>query len=540
MLDWLRNWWRETWRAPLSHRAYVLGMFLALALGVFLRLNGYLGHTISLWYDEAMWGSRTLHWGLLKFEIRPIGFIWLTRAIVRSFGATEAWFRLLPNLSSIVALFLMPYVASRFLNRRLLRVLLLLLFAIHPALVDFANEYKPYGFEVLLHLIPVVLYLRLEQTQRLAYFYALLVYLPVCFLLAYNISFVYPGVLLLCLRHAWFSPARRQLLTATLLSGALCAATPLVVYKLALSNVVQAERTENYWGRKYDVFYHSKEKASRIDWTLERFNDMTAFIGLRRENWDKSPRISEKAARELGAADRLFWAGLSLVGLYTLWKRRREQLLLLALPLGVMLVINALGKWPLGAFRTNIFTSVYVFLFPLIGMETLAASGPTVRRILATSVLGLTLIPGFAYGFDWHGHKRTYTRDHYHREVLERLFELRKKQIADNPELGPARLMMDAHTYHPHGYYLKDHPVYRQRFNAFFKANFNQDNVARGSLGPRIQQRLQRDNQPVWVVTSKPSVMEEVDTYAKRNTKVLIREEIAGEHLILLLAKKQP
>jgi hypothetical protein len=539
MLDWLRNWWRETWRAPIAQRAFVLGMFLSLALGVFLRLNSYLGHSISLWFDEAMWGSRVLHRELLQFGIRPIGFIWLTRVIVNTFGATEIWLRLLPNLSALAALFLMPYVASRFLDNRLLRVLLVLLFAIHPALVDFANEFKPYGFEVLLHLIPIVLYLRLEQTQRLGYFYALLAYLPICFLLAYNISFVYPGVLLLLLRYAWQSASRRRLLTATLVSGALCLGTSVGIYKLALNKVVKEERTENYWGRKYDVFYHPKEKASRVDWTLERSNDMLAFIGLRRDSWLDGPRkIDEKAARELGSADRLLWIGLSAVGLWALWRQRRAHLLLLGMPLLVVLGANWVGKWPLGAFRTNIFASVYLFLFPLIGMEVLAKLGGVAQRALAVAVIGLNLLPGFLYGFDWHGHKRTYTRDHYQREVLAKLHDYRVKQLKDHPEYGQARLVMDSHTWHPHLYYLNDHPVFRERYRAFFKRNFNQDHVGRGSLGPKVMQRIQRDDQPVWVVASKPTVMEEVDNYAKKNTKVLIREEIDGQHLILLLGKR--
>jgi hypothetical protein len=365
-----------------------------------------------------------------------------------------------------------------------------------------------------------------------------LVYLPAAFLFSYNIAFTYPGVLLFCLWRAWGSEQRRRVVAATLASGAVCLVTSIGIYRLALTEVIQEDRTENYWGRKYDVFYHPKEKASRVDWTLERTTDMLAFAGLRRETWTQSPRLSERTARELGSADRLLWAGLSLAGLVTLWRRRRAQLLLLAMPLLVVLAANALGKWPLGSFRTNIFTTAYVIPLPVMGLEALIALGVTARVTLGALVMALTVLPGFLFGFDWHGHKRTYTRDHYHRQVLEKLHAYRQKQLKDDPELGPARLMMDAHTYHPHGYYLKDHPVYGPRYQAYFKRNFNQENIARGSLGPRIQQRLAKDNQPIWVVLSKPNIMAEVDEYAKKSTKVLVREEVAGQHLILLLGKR--
>jgi hypothetical protein len=536
MLARLGDWWRKLCGAPLGERLYWAGLALTLLLGVFLRVNGYAGQQISLWLDEALWAPRFVNQPLLTLGIRPIGFVWLTRLLVHTFGATEIWLRFLPNVAALLSLLLMPYIAGRLLKRRALQLLLVLLFAIHPALVDFANEFKPYSFEVFIHLIPIVLYLRYEQTRRNSYWYGLLAFLPVSFLLAYNMAFAFPGLLLLGLRAARLGDQRRKLLVATVLSGVLCAGTAGVTYKLALSKVTKEERTENYWGKKYDVFYRAQPGESRLDWTLGRYADFAAMIGLRRHLWHEPGRLPERAATELGAADRWLWIGLGVAGLVALHRRRREQLLLLAAPLVVMTLVNLLGKWPLGAFRTNLFMAVYLFPLPLIGLELIDEWSRNAGRGLLAAVAVTCVLPGFAFGFDLHGHKRTWTRDHYQREVIERLYALRSQQLAKDPKLPRARLVLDLHTYQSHEYYLKTHPVFREKYAAFFRKNFAQDNVGSDRLVSKAQQRL-RSKDPVWVVASKASSTEAMDDFAENRTRVLIRERIGDQHLILLLDK---
>lgn len=533
MLGRLTASWREAGRAQ---RLYWLAMALSLLLGIFLRLNGYLGQRVSLWLDEALWAPRFVDWPLLKLGIRPIGFVWLTRVLINTFGATEIWLRFLPNLGALVSLALMPYVASRLLQTPALRVLLVLLFAIHPALVDFANEFKPYSFEVLVHLVPIVLYLRYEQTQRLGYLYALLAYLPLGFLLAYNLAFAFPGALLLCLLVAWRHPAKRRLLAVTVLGGALCAVTVGATYKLALSTVTKQEKTENYWGKKYDVFYRdaADDGESRLGWTLSKHADLAAMIGLRRQLWSDPGPLPERAAREIGTVDRWLWLVLSGAGLWALWRNERRLLLLLAAPMLTLTLANLVGKWPLGAFRTNLFTAVYLFPLPLVGLELCRNQNRDLGRALLGGVLACCVLPGFLFGFDWHGHKRTWTRDHYQREVIEKLYELRQRQLRENPNLGRARLILDLHTHESYDYYLGTHPEFRAKYREFFAKNFVRDNVGSNKVVSKAQQRL-RAKEPVWVVVSKDSSTQAIDDFAKTKANVLLRERIRDEHVILLL-----
>jgi hypothetical protein len=85
----VRDWWRGFRLASPEVRRYRVALALVLALGVFLRLRGYLGEPISMWLDEALWAPRFVNRSLLALGLRPIGFVWLTRALVTAFGATE-------------------------------------------------------------------------------------------------------------------------------------------------------------------------------------------------------------------------------------------------------------------------------------------------------------------------------------------------------------------------------------------------------------------------------------------------------------------
>ena len=119
--------------------------------------------------------------------------------------------------------------------------------------------------------------------------------------------------------------AGQVLIAATLLSGVLCAAVAGGVYKVALTNVTNEKRTENYWGKKYDVFYRKNDDQARVDWMLGKYADMAALVGLRRNLWHDYGHMSERLAIELGAVDRWLWVGLDVAGLIALWRARERR-----------------------------------------------------------------------------------------------------------------------------------------------------------------------------------------------------------------------
>lgn len=547
MVSWLRKAWAVV-RAKLTQGdEYQLVMLAVVLLGVYLRINGWLLHDISFWFDEAVWAQRVLHRGLTELSIRPIGFMWVTRLLVSWFGATELWFRALPALGGVASVLLMPYVVSRLVAWPILRVLTVLLFALQPALIDYANEFKPYSFEVFVHLVPIALYLRYHETNQTRFLYWLLASLPLGFMFAYNLAFTFPGLLLLCLYRAWRDPDRKRLLLVTLAGGVLCAAVAGGVYRLALTNVIKKDgETEDYWGSKYGVFYQPKtEQLSRTAWTFEKYSDMAAFVGLRREYLSEWGKLKDTKAKELRSVDRGFWIFVSFAGLLALWQKRRDLLFVLFAPLLVLMLGNLVGKWPLGAFRTNIFTLSYTVPLLGIGLERLAGAVATPLAMpgrlrlaaVVALVLGLSVLPAFKYGFDWHGNKRTFTRNFYQHEILEKLYQHRKRQLKENPRADPLPLYLEPHSYSPFLFYTRDHAVYSKKYGPFFDEHFAAKKVSNASMVKKLPKRLREAKHGFWAVAS--AKIPTLRRAAGRSKSIVISEAMGEDHLILFMRKKR-
>lgn len=514
----------------------------ALTLGIFLRVHGWLGHHISFWMDEAMWASRLLHRPLLNLSIRPIGFMAITKSVVAIMGAREVWFRLLPALGALGSLLLVPYVAGQLITRKPLRVLLVLVFAIQPALVDYANEFKPYSWEVLVHLAPIAMYLRFRQTQDIAWFWALLGFLPLGLLLAYNLAFAMPGLLLVCLWLAWRSGQRKRMLLPTLATGAVCALFALLIARFALHNTIEAKRTESYWGQKYDVFYERTPTQTRVGWTLEKLDDMAAFPGIERDYWEVGSELSDAAVSRLRQLDRWFWIASTGLGIVVLSLKRRDLLLVLVLPGLVMLLANLIGKWPLGAFRSNLFVMAFLMPLSFVGMDGLVARRKLGWVPWAILVCGLTVLPAFAFGFNWQGSKRVFTRDFYMPEVLATLASQRKQQLQREPGAPRALVLLESHSWYPKEFYLNDHPDYRAQFQKLFEDNFRFRKVAEASLVNKLPQTLRKESErgtkTIWILSSSRHHFALLLRSAKQRTRILFKRQIAEEHLILHVAPK--
>jgi hypothetical protein len=278
-----------------------------------------------------------------------------------------------------------------------------------------------------------------------------------------------------------------------------------------------------------------------VDWLVEKYDDMAALPGIRRQLWRAPPKISASSLRELASIERLFWIGLHVVGLGFLAARRRfDELLLFATPLACVVVLNLLGQWPIGAFRTNLFLCLPVILIAAIAVDQLAKDQLRPTILLAAAVSLLTLIPGFALGFDWHASKDVWTRDHKERVILQKLRAYREEHLRQNPDLGRERLLMDPHSFVTHDYYLDHHPRFRARDRAFFRKNFAQENL--WGFPSRVKRvlkaRLEGGSPFVWIVVSKPRDMDPVRTYAAQQARILKEERIGQDHMILLLGRK--
>lgn len=135
-------------------RPTFFALWAILLLGVLLRLRQYL-HGRSLWLDEAMLGNNILvrSFGELlrpldSDQTAPVPFLWAVKLSDVVAGADERVLRFLPFVCGLLLLVVLARVADRLLDRSV-ALLAVLLVALSPLLIQYANELKPYGLDAL-------------------------------------------------------------------------------------------------------------------------------------------------------------------------------------------------------------------------------------------------------------------------------------------------------------------------------------------------------------------------------------------------------
>jgi hypothetical protein len=143
-------------------------LWAAVLLGSLFRLRQYL-HARSLWIDEAMLANnilgRSFRQLLLPLDLdqtAPVPLLWLTRAFARLAGSDERVLRLLPFVCGIALLVALTRVARRLLPSRP-AALAVLIAAVSPMLIYYANELKPYGLDAMWAVVLLLLALRVRE-----------------------------------------------------------------------------------------------------------------------------------------------------------------------------------------------------------------------------------------------------------------------------------------------------------------------------------------------------------------------------------------
>jgi hypothetical protein len=162
------------------------------------------------------------------------------------------------------------------------------------------------------------------------------------------------------------------------------------------------------------------------------------------------------------------WQVLGVLGVGLLVHRRqkREQVLLLG-PLVLMVLFNALGSWPLGAFRTNLFTLVYAAALAGVALERRRETAPAAWDLVPVGAL--VVLPFLLLGNTKHDTKWAMSADSAFPEALKALGALRAEVHAR----GRSQLVLDAASCSPFRYYTRYHPRrgeledIRTRFNAY-------------------------------------------------------------------------
>ena len=338
------------------------GFFVALAavlmVGIVVRSWGIVvGPSLDLWSDEARWAVRMQTWGLLEFGFRPLGYMWVSRSI-GFMENQELALRLLSYLPAVFTLPVLWFAARRIGIGHWPALFLLFLYALHPELIAFAKEFKPYSLEVFVH-AGLTLW-AIASVDRRQFNWTLGFVAIVALAFCYNAVFLYPWMLLAVAATHW--PAHRRPRPRTLLLIGLALVAVAATLHPWVTDALNADAQREYWGTKYRVFPLDLGVSGTLAWYADRTRDLVT--------WPAALRGVDGLAPFARAVVAIAYAS----GVVALIVGRRWILLgLLCGPLATALTANALGYWPYGAFRTNLFLLPAALLTIGVGLQWLAS-----------------------------------------------------------------------------------------------------------------------------------------------------------------------
>ncbi len=352
-------------------------LWAIIAFGAVLRLARWI-HWRSLWLDEIYLAnsllSRNLHDLLFRpledWQAAPPGFLVLVHLTTRLFGGGERSLRLVSLVFGLASLPLMLAVA-----RRLLRpgsaVAAVAMFTFLGPLIYYSNELKPYSCDVALSLAITLAVLRWMETptfRRAAM--AALVGVAGIFL-SYPSIFVLAGagaIVIWRMRRSGNGAHLRQGLWVCLIWASVFAAEYLIFVRQFAS------------GEAYPhlVYYWAQQDAFMPHWPIAAFT------------WTISCLTS--IARNPGGMwlDYPDAAVLGLIVGLTVALARRDNLLILAAPLPLVLLASAMKRYPFGDRLALFFVPQYLLLIA-VAFESLWTN--LAGKIAALAMAGMILLP---------------------------------------------------------------------------------------------------------------------------------------------------
>ena len=231
-------------REAIDWQARLIVMFIV--VGVALRLIRYVLR-FPLWNDEALLAANFLDRGYADLmrpldyhQVAPLAFLWSELAAVKLLGFHEWSLRLVPMLSGVASVFLFHRLA-RHVVRGTALVLAVGFFAVNYSSVRYACEVKPYGVDLavstLILLLTVHWWKQPEKTGRL---WALAAVVPLALGLSFPAVFVAGGASVAIAAVLLGSPSRRGWATWGILN-LIIVASFLVWYTLGIGGQAQAE-----------------------------------------------------------------------------------------------------------------------------------------------------------------------------------------------------------------------------------------------------------------------------------------------------------
>jgi Dolichyl-phosphate-mannose-protein mannosyltransferase len=318
-------------------------LYALLLIGILLRLRTYLAAR-SLWLDESWLALNLIErdWaglaGVLDYDqAAPFGFLLGVKCAITTLGDSELALRLLPFISGIAALLLLPFFLRRYTGQ-LAAFFTLLLFAINYRMVYYSCELKQYSTDALATLVLLLLTDAFLRQKKSKWRSALLLGIMGAVLQWFSFSsiLVMAGIGAALGIHALLKKDRNQIVCLSLV-GALWLSSFVVLYAYILRYTSNNEYLRSYWSGAFMPLLPNSGADAK--WFIRAFFDLFKY---QMNNYVH------------GLAAFIF-----LVGSFSLYKRDRLRFFLLTAPIATTLLASGFQRYPFG-------DRLILFLAPII------------------------------------------------------------------------------------------------------------------------------------------------------------------------------
>ena len=346
----------RAWRASAPNAALVGIVCIAFAL----RLPGYL-LAPPLWLDEAWRAERILDPAIVSgYLYRPSLYTGATAPlfvlIVKAFAfasVSELSLRAVSLASGILAVALAWMVVRRATGKPTMAALAAAMVAANYSFVRYSSEFKPYAFEVAVHLGLTyfwIAFLAAAPTQRRKAFVLAIAAAVVGLLAGANTVFVIPA-LSLSLAYGWLKD-RGNLSGSALIGGFAAVGLAMAAMYFLVWRYGRDPGLIQFWAKGFNT--DGQPYAAFLAQKADEMFGAGAFAFVHHD-YHGSLRLVPIAqlALALGCA----------VGLISSLRRLRFELLLFYGTLALTAVaLNFLGFWPLGAYAQNQFLYAHMIV----------------------------------------------------------------------------------------------------------------------------------------------------------------------------------
>ena len=436
----LEEYCKVKWRENNWHYfLYGISIFAIISYGVYLRTSNYFHPSPSLWLDESwrildLLEAKNVFLQALKGSNNIDPFLYnLCIYFLSKIYNTESVLRLTSLIPSILSTFVFYLISIRIFKNKIIIIWSVFLVSLHPVLIDYAKELKPYSWTLLIHLCLLYLLLKIYKSEFTIKIYFLPIGLIILFLLSTNIVFMFPSIYLLFLIIS--IKKQNKVETIKLFLSAIIILGILILYSfmsdINYEGLVRDSEWKNYFNLNASMLMYVRWNLSHLFQLIDGFIISSDPFNMRKTVY-------------------IIFIIMYFISLISFIKNRKyEYLIILFVPLLIMSVFNRWGMWPWGYIRSNIFMFGYI-VFPVLFAVDKIISNLNIE--LKYSVFGFIIFILIAqYPYETERFKRKNVGIQEIKLSLNYLYE----KLKNKKEKEPQYLLMKQKSRYAFSYYSK-------------------------------------------------------------------------------------